>query len=98
MTDGVAFHPRPAGLTLEKIIERFAATGRLTQLSVVKSGDRYQANLQRHDNRAAFSVSVKPTALEALFDVLKPFPYQTWEDHLALDESGDDDYDGMDLV
>lgn len=75
--------------SLETIIERLAATNRLLRFSIVRSEDRYQANIQRA-GRNSFKVSVKPTALEAIFDVLGPDAYQTWEEHLRLDEDEDD--------
>lgn len=68
--------------SLEYVIARLAATGRLPQLNVVQiEGGRYQASLQR-GRTSAFGVSVKDTAIEAIFDALGPGYGTTWEAHL----------------
>lgn len=110
---GPVRQPRPEWATLEVIIARLAATGRLPMLNLVKSEDRFQASLQNSD-RKAFRVSVQRTAVDALIDVLGPVAFQSWEEHLGIDRApydpttqpfdeplrhvDDDDDDGMHLI
>ncbi len=91
--------------TLEVVLRRMAATGRLTQLSLVTArrtpGD-YQASLQR-PGRNAFNCCVKPDPVEALFAALGPDFGQSWADHLRLEptvgvDDDDDDLDGSHLI
>lgn len=97
---GPVRQPRPAWATLEVIIARLAATGRLKQFSIVQSENRFQASVQRPD-RKSYGCSVKPTALDAVLDCLGPVAFQSWEDFLGIDgppaETEDDD-DGMHLI
>ncbi len=98
---GPVRQPRPAWATLEVIIARLAATGRLKQFSVVQSEDRFQASVQRSD-RKSYGCSVKPTALEAVLDCLGPMAFQSWEDFLGIDgpdaAAPEDEDDGMRLI
>lgn len=87
---GPVRQPRPAWATLEVIIARLAATGRLPMLNLVKSEDRFQTSLQRPD-RKSYSCSVKRDAVDALLDVLGPSAFQSWEDHLGITSA--DGYD-----
>ena len=87
---GPVRQPRPEWATLEVIIARLAATGRLPMLNLVKSEDRFQASLQNAD-RKAFRVSVQRTAVDAVIDVLGPHAFQSWEDHLGITSA--DGYD-----
>ena len=75
-------------LDLEGVITRLAETGKLTQFSIVRTLEgRYQANLQRPNNRASYKVCIKPTAIEAAWAALGPDHGQTWDDHLKLEET-----------
>ncbi len=78
--------PRPAWATLEFIIARLAATGRLSMLTLTKSEDRYNSALQRPD-RKAYNCAVKRNAVEALLDALGPHAFQSWEEHLGWPEA-----------
>lgn len=78
--------PRPAGLTLEELLSALADSGRLTQLNLVRTseGNGYQCSLQR-PGTVRFHVSVRKTAVEAIFEACGPHASQTWEDHLGVE-------------
>lgn len=86
-----AFAPRPAGLSLERILDLMADSGRLPQLLLYKTDRGYQCSLQRPDNMSRFGVFIKPTASEAIIAALGPDPYHSWEEHLQITDDPDND-------
>lgn len=88
MQERLVYVPRPDDLSLEELIDRIAASGRLPMLNLTKTDRGYQCSLQRHDNKASWGVFVKPTASEAMFAALGPYAFQTWEEHLGPDRRG----------
>ena len=95
MSVRIAFHPRPAEITLEEIIDRVAALGRLPALNLTKSDRGYQCSVQRH-NMTTWGVFHEPTASAALIAALSPYAFQSWDEHLALSQDPapveDDDF------
>ncbi len=70
---------------LSAVLEAMAASGRLTQMNITRTGDgRYQVSLQRDYNTSAWGISIKPTIVEALYAALGPDPGWTWAEHLGF--------------
>ena len=85
----------PEGLTLEMALNRLAETGKLTQFTITKGEDRFQAARKR-ENSPAFWLSVSWTALDAVTRALGPRPGETWRGHLSLPE--DYDFESEEII
>lgn len=89
------FEPLPEGLTLEMVINRLAEIGKLTQFTITKGEDRFQAALKR-ENSPAFWLSVTRSPLHSTLRALGPRGGQTWRAHLKL--PGDYDFESEEII
>lgn len=85
---------RPEGLSLDMVINRLAAIGKLTQLLLTEGEDRFTASLKGQGPRR--SLWAHRDASEALWAALGPQHGDSWFKHLDLPEGYD--FDGEEII